>query len=226
MILPQPNWPEGPDAPRLRAGEVHVWRVPLARGLQLSACRAVLTAEEEARAARFVFAPDAERYVTAHGALRLILARYIPCEPDEIEFAAGTHGKPRLLWPIADLRFNLSHSGDWILIAISTGREVGVDVEHVNEEIQFEQIAMHCFDPRDAWELRTAPRQQQVPLFFDLWTRMEARLKADGAGIGGEIPKNHEAGWGARSLSPAQGYAGAVASEGEDWQLACWEWKL
>jgi 4'-phosphopantetheinyl transferase len=223
MILPQPNWPAGPAAPLLLAGEVHVWRVPLGNGPQFAACRAVLSPEEMARARRFVFAKDSERYITAHGALRLILSRYIPCEPWAIQFAAGEHGKPRLVAPPADVRFNLSHSGDWILIAVSSGREVGVDVEHVDEEIPFEQIAMRCFEPRDAWELRIAPPQQRVTLFFDLWTRMEARLKADGAGIGGEMRDER---WSARNLSPARGYAGAVASEGEDWQLACWEWKL
>ncbi len=110
-----------------------------------------------------------------------------------------------------------------ILIAVSCGREVGVDIEHMNEDIQFEEIARHCFDPRDAWTLRTAPEPQRVTLFFDLWTQMEARLKADGAGISGEM---RDARWHARSLSPARGYAGAVASEGHDWQLACWEWQL
>jgi 4'-phosphopantetheinyl transferase len=140
-----------------------------------------------------------------------------------MEFCAGPHGKPRLQSAFTDVRFNLSHSGEMILIAVSRGREVGVDVEHMNEKIQFEQIATHCFEPRDAWELRIAPPQERVTRFFDLWTRMEARLKADGAGIGGEIPDER---WSARNLTPAHGYAGAVASEGNDWQLACWQWSL
>ncbi len=223
MILPQPNWPSGPKDPFLAPGEVHLWRVPLGNDPQLDACRSVLSGEEGVRAARFVFEKDTERFITAHGALRILLSRYIPCAPEAIEFTFGPHGKPRLLSPLTDIRFNLSHSGEMILIAISRGREVGVDVELMNEKIQFEQIASYCFEPRDEWELRIAPPQERVPRFFDMWTRMEARLKADGAGIGGEI---RDARWVARNVSPAQGYAGAVASEGDDWPLACWEWSL
>jgi 4'-phosphopantetheinyl transferase len=223
MILPPPNWPSGPKAPLLRPREVHVWRTPLGSSLQLAACRAMLSMEEELRAARFVFERDAERYITAHGALRMVLARYLNCHPRAIEFAAGRHGKPRLRATFLDLRFNLSHSGDLTLIAISLGREVGVDVERLNEAIQFDQIATHYFEPRDAWDIRVAPPQERATRFFDTWTRMEARLKADGAGIGGELQHSR---WSARNLTPAHGYAGAVASEGDDWQLACWEWRL
>lgn len=223
MILPQPNWPSGPKDPLLLPGEVHLWRVPLGHQGQLSACRSVLSGEEQVRAARFVFEKDTERFVTAHGALRLLLARYIPCAPESVQFAHGPQGKPRLSSPFTDIRFNLSHSGEMILVAISRGREVGVDVELMNEKIQFEQIASHCFEPRDEWELRIAPPQERVTRFFDLWTRMEARHKADGAGIGGRIQHGL---WGARNVTPALGYAGAVASEGDDWPLACWEWSL
>lgn len=223
MILPPPHWASGPKMPQLREKDVHVWKIALGSETLFDACRAVISPEERKRAARFIFAKDAERSITAHGALRFLLARYIPCDPEEITFAAGTHGKPRLLSPETDLSFNLSHSGEMILIAISRGCEVGVDVEHMDEQIQFEQIATHCFEPRDAWELRIAPPQERVTRFFDAWTRLEARLKADGAGIGGQWPNDR---WRARNLTPATGYAGAVASEGDDWQLACWEWSV
>lgn len=223
MILPQPNWPPGPIAPLLHPGDVHLWRVPLGDDPRFAACRAVLSDEEYARAQRFVFEKDAERFITAHGALRLLLARYIPCPAPDIEFTHGPYGKPRLLLPLNDVRFNLSHSGEIILVAISRGYEVGVDIEQMNEKIQFEEIAGLCFEPRDAWELRITPPPERVTRFFDLWTRMEARLKADGAGIGGETCDDR---WHARNVTPGHGYAGAVASEGEDWQLACWEWSL
>lgn len=223
MILPPPNWTSGPETPYLRERDVHVWRIRLGDEDRFDACQAVISPEERLRAARFAFAKDAERFITAHGALRFLLARYIPCDPEEITFAAGTFGKPRLLAPATDISFNLSHSGEMVLIAISRGCEVGVDVEHVSEDIQFEQIATHCFEPRDVWEVRIAPPQERVSRFFDIWTRMEARLKADGAGIGGSLHGNR---WHARNLTPALGYAGAVASEGEDWQLACWEWSV
>ncbi len=175
------------------------------------------------RAGRFVNMLDRERFIAAHGALRMVLGLYLSADPQSLEFQNGPTGKPSLVQTFTDLRFNLSHSGDLALIAVTRGREVGVDVERVQRDIELDPIVEHYFEPEEAWDLRTAPAHERVPRFFDLWTRKEACLKAEGTGLG--FPPRMDR-FGVRNLCPALGYTGAVASEGNEWRLACWHWSV
>ena len=179
MILPPFNWPAGPEQPRLMPGEIHIWRAPLDNAARLAGAEAVISRDESLKAGRFAFAPDRDRFIAAHGALRMVLAPYLAADPCALEFKIGLSGKPALVQTFTDLRFNLSHSGDLALIAVTRGRDVGVDVELVQADIAFEQIVEHYFDPAEAWSLRTAPPTARVSRFFDLWTRKEACLKAE-----------------------------------------------
>ena len=223
MIQSPLSWPAGPVRPQLEPGEIHLWRAALDHPVRLSGAEAVLSREEILRAGRFARAQDRERFIAAHGALRMVLGLYLSADPQSLEFCKGPMGKPSLVQTFTDLRFNLSHSGDLALIAVTRGREVGVDVERVQRDIEFDPIVEHYFDPSEAWDLRTAPAQERVSRFFDLWTRKEACLKAEGSGLG-FAPRPDR--FGVRNLCPALGYAGAVASEGEDWRLACWHWSV
>src|SRR5829696_3340680 len=105
--------------PDLRAvpGVVHVVSFsvdePLAGALEM------LDDQELERAARFVFDRDRSRFITAHGNLRVLLGEYVGHAPAALRFTATMHGKPRLLEPATDVRFNLSHSGARALIALS-----------------------------------------------------------------------------------------------------------
>jgi 4'-phosphopantetheinyl transferase len=224
MIQLQPTWPAAPSHIQLSEGEIHLWRAHIDAPTALADCRSVLSADELIRAARFHFEEDATRFIATRGAVRMILSRYLGGDPSALIFDSGPHGKPFVLHPFMDIRFNVSHSRDIAMVAVTRGREVGVDVEYVQSDIQFEPIAEHYFDPRENWDLRTAPEGERTSRFFELWTQKEARLKAEGVGLVGE--GSHRCSWGVRNLVPAEGYAGAVASEGEDWKLACWEWSL
>ncbi|MEP6670111.1 MAG: 4'-phosphopantetheinyl transferase superfamily protein [Chthoniobacter sp.] len=220
---PLPAWPAGPVRPRLETGEIHLWRATLDEPRRLAGAEAVLSREEILRTRRFTRPVDQERFIAAHGALRMVLGNYLLVDPQELEFRAGPHGKPVLVQTFTDLRFNLSHSGDLALIAVARGREVGVDVERMEREIEYEPIVEQYFDPTEAWELRTAPPEERVARFFDLWTRKEACLKAEGVGL---VSPSRSQSFRARNLCPASGYAGAVASDGEDWRLTCWHWNV
>ena len=177
------------------------------------------------RAEKFVFERDRREYVISHGAVRMVLSGYSGIAPEDLEFEIAENGKPQLLQQFTDLRFNLSHTEGLALIAVTRGREVGVDVERVDESITFQDIAEHYFEPRELWDLRIAPPEQRVTRFFEVWTRKEAALKATGEGIAalGRAPSSE---LNVQSLRPADGYAGAVACAGSDWRLACWEWSL
>ncbi len=184
---------------------------------------AVLSREEILRTRRFVRPVDSDRFIVAHGALRMVLGLYLSTDPQALEFRAGPMGKPALVQTFTDLRFNLSHSADLALIAVARGREIGVDVERVERGIEFDPIVEHYFEPAEAWDLRIAPPQERVSRFFDLWTRKEACVKAEGTGLGSAARTDR---FQVRSLCPAEGYAGAVASEGDEWRLACWHWNV
>ena len=223
MIQPPFSWPPGPVSPHLAPGEIHLWRAALDDPLRLAGAEAVLSREELLRAGRFARVVDRERFISAHGALRMVLGLYLAADPQSLEFRTGPMGKPSLVQTFTDLRFNLRHSGDLALMAVTRGREVGVDVERVQREIEFDPIVEHYFEPGEAWDLRTAPPHERVSKFFNLWTRKEACIKAEGTGLGSRVRPDRFA---VRNLCPAMGYAGAIASEGNDWQLACWHWSV
>jgi 4'-phosphopantetheinyl transferase len=227
MILPPPGWAKGPAAPALLPSEVHLWHAPLSNDSLVAECTTVLSAMERDRAARFAFERDRREYTISHGATRMVLARYCGIAPSELAFERGGHGKPRLVQRFTDFRFNLSHTEGLALIAVTRGRDVGVDVERVDESIAFEEIAEHYFDPRELWKVRVAPAAEKAVRFFEVWTQKEARLKASGRGLAGlDEPSADADDLEVRGIRPAEGYAGAVACAGSDWRLACWEWSL
>lgn len=145
----------------------------------------VLNADELARAARLLDAQHGYRFAMARRGVRLILGRELSCPPQNIRFQVGEHGKPSLevLSPERDgaLSFNLSHSGNLAVLAISRDGEVGVDVEKVRE-IDL-RIVRRFFTDREADEIAATVTTQQLAAFFRVWTAKEAVVKATGEGI-------------------------------------------
>ena len=223
MITESPiTFETGPEQPRIAPGEVHLWRARLDD--PNPEYGELLSPEEWVRAGRFHFEHDRRRYIVSHGLLRTILGRYTGIAPHELGFGAGPFGKPLLAPNFSDIHFNLSHSGELMLLAVSKTREVGVDLELMRENIPFESLAAHYFPPSDAWQIRTAPPEERAGHFYERWTITEARLKAAGTGFAEPGVIVHPDRWALRTLSPANGYAAALAVEGEDFELACWAW--
>lgn len=175
----------GPARVRLDADAVDVWLADTdAGGHELGG---LLSEDERVRAARFVRAADGTRWTHARGILRALLARYAEIEPRALRFAEGTHGKPVLGAPApADLRFNLSHSGALVLIAVARGREVGVDVELPRRAVDHVAIARRVLGEEQAERLAAlADPHERERAFLRAWVRWEAVLKCRGTGIGG-----------------------------------------
>ena len=172
---------------QLRSYEVHLW---LARPLD---CRAALlqnlealSADEAERAQRFHFLQDRNRYIARRGILRQILSYYQNCPPSEVDFTYQAWGKPQLAHSTSlagDLRFNLSHSGDAALYAITSGRDIGVDIELIRPEVEWADIASSFFAWGEIAELRRLSSHSRTRGFFNCWTRKEAYLKARGDGL-------------------------------------------
>jgi 4'-phosphopantetheinyl transferase len=208
------------STPSLDAGAVHLWLVELA-GVEQSQVEK-LSVEERVRAERFVHPLDRTRYIAAHAILRSLLSDYVNLAPEELNFTRAAHGKPQLDGQL--LTFNLSHSNDLMLIAVSSRRELGVDIEAIRADFPFEMLADHYFAPEDQWSLRVTPQPARHTRFFEIWTRTEAELKASGVGLGGTVAKDHQSRYSVHSFEPAPGYAAALAVEGRNFDLSCWRW--
>jgi len=176
------GWTAAPERPTLLPGEAHVWRAsggPDAAALARSAF--VLSDDERARAARLHFERDRIRFIRAHGVLREVLARYLAAPPARLSFVKGPFGKPSIAG--SALEFNLSHCEDMVVVAISGCGAVGVDVERVRDMPDAKSLAAHFFAPAENAALAAAPVSERRGLFFSIWTRKEAYVKATGEGL-------------------------------------------
>ncbi len=200
----------------------------------------LLSLNEQERAARFKFEDDRRRYIVAHAALRLLLSQYANVFASDLNFFTSANGKPFLVVApaAANIQFNLSHSHEVALIAVTQGREVGVDVERVKEDFAFGEVAQRFFSAREVAALNALPSELQRKTFYRCWTSKEAFLKAKGTGLSGELDEvdiswTPEDGvcisatvpnWTLVGLNPPDGYEGALVVEGAECQLRCFEW--
>lgn len=237
-----PRWESPPLRPLLGAEEVHVWCVPLdPPEEEVRRCAALLSPDEQARAARFRFEKHRREFTVGRGMLRTLLGRYLDADPRRLEFGYGPHGKPVLA--SGGLRFNLSHSGSLALYAVARERELGVDIEEHRPLDDAEQIAERFFSRAENEAFRALPPELRNEAFFLCWTRKEAYIKAIGEGLSlplhefdvslapgeparllGARDAAQALRWTLRGLDPAPGYAAAIVVEGSGWELACWRW--
>lgn len=208
------------------ARSVHVWRAPLASCPP--GARELLAEDERARADRFQFARDRDRFVAARAALRQVLGRYSDLAPERLAFGYTSHDKPFLVGPGAELSFNLSHSHELALLAVTRGRDVGVDLEHQRPDVEIESVARASFSAAEQRALLALPPGQRLEAFFRCWTRKESYLKARGEGLSMPLDRfsvsldagtdvdfasddvAEQARWSIRALAIDPGYAAAL----------------
>jgi len=179
-------WEAPPRTLQLADDEVHLWRAALDySGAELSGFEQLLSEDERARAARFLFPRDRQHFTAARAVLRSIVASYVNMAPNQLQFSVGPHGKPALAtgFDASTLSFNVSHSRDVALYAISGGCDVGVDVEHVSADTDVDQMAERFFSPRELATFRLLPSEEKQYAFFTCWVRKEAYVKARGNGL-------------------------------------------
>jgi len=145
----------------------------------------VLSDDEQQQASRYRFARDRRRYVLARAALRCQLGTYLDVAPSELRFAYNYAGKPLLAadWDDTNTSFNVSHSGVLGLIAFGFGCRVGVDVEYMKPDLEFQALAGHSFSAYEQRNLRTLKGADLIAGFYRCWTRKEAYIKALGDGV-------------------------------------------
>jgi len=231
------QWQPGADVSGLAPDAIRVWLVELDGGLNAEDDvdpagpgpeLALLAADEQARAARFVRARDRRRFVRCRAALRQILGGLLGESPASLRFRAGGQGKPELdsagagadlTANRADLRFNVSHSAELALIAVCLGRELGVDLERVRPIGEAGRIVASFFSPAEQAEFAAIAGDARSLAFQRGWTRKEAVLKGLGIGLAG-LAAHYETGFATSELTPQ--FLPAVPSPRVDeWQL--WE---
>ncbi len=234
------------DAPlTLAAEDVHLWRVDLeATAGEEAQWSAILSPDELSRATRFHFQIHRQYFTASRALLRQVLAGYLASDPTEISFVYSPKDKPALGGAHADsgLAFNVSHSGDVALFAITRNRQIGVDVEHIRNDFDTAAIAGRFFSPVEQKQLAALPLEQRHEAFFLCWTRKEAYIKATGEGLSLPLrqfdvslaPHDQNAllatrpdlleskRWSLRDVTVKPSYAAALCVSGTGWNLSDW----
>ena len=138
-----------------------------------------LSPSEIERAERFRRQEDQRCYVLAHALKRFYLSRLLGLAPQALTFSAGDKGKPFCCSPNAPF-FNISHSGDWVLLGLSMEAELGVDVELAQRDIS-EATASYVLTAAQVEQARGAADSRFALMTY--WTQKEAISKALGLGL-------------------------------------------
>jgi 4'-phosphopantetheinyl transferase len=174
---------DAPPIPSLRAGSCQIWWAPTGAS---SAPRLLdlLDDGERARHAGFLRAEDRARFLVAHALVRIVAAHHAGVAPRELRYADGApHTKPRFAGLAANLEASISHSAERVVVAVSRGVELGVDVERVAAASEDESLAQSVLGPDEQRELRRSAEPARAWAFCRYWTRKEAILKATGHGL-------------------------------------------
>lgn len=221
--------------------EVHAWYTDFS--VNPEAVYALLSAEERGRERRFKVPSAREEFIKSHAFVRLILARYLHCSPEEIRFRTVGNGKPELVLN-PEIQFNLSHTEGTAALAVSRNRRVGIDVEKVRANLDPVNMADRFFSATEAAWLRSQPVPEQLSAFFTCWTAKESYIKGCGDGLSMPLGKftllpdrgqdtfqldvdgKRSDQWSFWSLRLGPELRGAVAAEGRDLQLKSirWNW--
>ncbi len=144
-----------------------------------------LSPEELDRINHFVFKKDRITYTVSRGMLRYILGHYLHIKPENIIFSTGKYGKPFISEEqnLDNIQFNLSHSGNMIIYAISKDRNVGIDIQEIKENQEIAGIVEHYFSEAEIAEFAALPEEQKLNGFYSCWARKEALIKGTGLGL-------------------------------------------
>jgi 4'-phosphopantetheinyl transferase len=166
----------------IQASEVHIWHAPLDRpSTSIEPLAQLLSPDEQQRADRFRFEKDRKKFIIARGLLRTILSQYLEISPEKVHFSYGLKGKPELV-PPSPISFNVSHSHQMALYAITLHHRIGIDLEYVRP-IEAASLAQRFFSPQEAAVITALTDTDQHRAFFRGWTQKEAYLKATGDGL-------------------------------------------
>ena len=193
----------------------------------------LLSEDEKLRASRFRFNKDRECYVIARTTLRLLLGAYLDIAPKEITFKYSEFGKPSYLQNV-ELDFNVSHSGNRIIIGFSREQTIGVDIEKIKTDFDPLNLAKNFFSREEIAALSQTKESDMFRAFYRCWTRKESFIKAVGEGLSYPLDsfavtmdndrqarflkidntQDSKKDWRLHSFVPGEGYIAAITTDG------------
>lgn len=177
--------PSPPNKISLKTGDIYLWRIPLklAPGA-IANLKKFLSVDELTRADRLLDRAKAQDFIVARARLRQILGRYLDLKPAAIQFEYSAKGKPFLKKNLElDLFFNLSHAGVWAALALTKGSEIGIDIECIDPQLDYEKLATQFFSHYERDKLMQFSPERRRRGFYRIWTAKEAWLKCLGTGF-------------------------------------------
>ncbi len=193
---------------------------------------------------RFIFEKDRITHTISKGTLRYIMSGYLNLKPEEIIFNQNEYGKPFISEDQnpEKIQFNLSHSGDMIIYAISKGRNIGIDIQEIKDSDSVTDIVDHYFSETEKAAFRSLPDEQKLKGFHSCWARKEAYIKALGLGLSyplnsfsvpvtpvytsAVIYDDSGTAYSVTDIIISPGYTAAVAVKGSDAELQYFEWSV
>lgn len=218
---------------QIAPGEIHIWSTTLVLNqAQEQFGLALLSPDEQARAARLVRPTISQRFIIARSFLRQILSLYVGKPASEISFSYNEYNKPGINYPLrTNVQFNLSHSDDRLIIALTVDYAIGVDIEKIKETFN-PAIVKRFFSEQEQQALETAA--DPATFFYQIWSRKEAVLKALGKGLFAppanfsvadeqQVITLEKADWSVLSLPIHEHYAAALASDQVITNISYWQ---
>lgn len=237
-------WPQQSQVSTLLPNEVHVWCISMDVFTHdhIARMRAWLSDEERKRADNLHHANHRKCFVISHGMTRRIVGHYTNTQPQKLEFSCYSHGKPRLCQQrkSCNVEFNLSHSGQLALLAVSCDHPLGLDIEQINPAVNISDITGRFFTQEECAFIMSLPTTEQTTVFYKLWTCKEALIKGIGTGLtlaldsftvsfdkDQPVIRSNESeydNWSLRCLKPASGYAASIAVHRKIQNILTWQW--
>lgn len=170
----------------LKTDAVQVWRISVVQPQDvIEEWLHAIPTEEQSVCLRYRQPVDRSRAIAGRWWRRRLLSQVLGREPNELGFSQTEAGKPHVASPETghSLQFNVSHSGDWVLLALNRVGPVGVDVER-HRALDYHELAKSCFSAEELSTWSRLATRDQATVFYGIWTRKEAYLKALGMGLG------------------------------------------
>jgi 4'-phosphopantetheinyl transferase len=142
-----------------------------------------LSIQEKTQAKKFINSYLSERYVISHGLLRYLLAFYTKDNPQTIEYSFNQFGKPFLKNNNSKIQFNMSHSKDYAAYILALDCQVGIDIEWKGKNINVQELTNFVLTPEEAIIFNKLKPDENLNIFYDVWTKKEAILKSLGQGL-------------------------------------------
>lgn len=182
--MPYIQWKKADNSAYQLNRSVHIWRISFSNfSNEEAALNELLSNIELERASRFHFKIDSLRYKSTKAISKLVLSKILNATPRDLKFSLNKHGKPELLNNEKNIHFNVSHSGDIGLIAVSDIGPIGIDVEIYRKKMLTEKFARRFFSESEVKDYLALSDEQKEEGFFNCWTRKEAFIKALGLGL-------------------------------------------